>query len=107
MQLVGDLNPARDVIREHRRRQPVKRVVRLAQDVVLVLELDDCTHGPETLLLDDLHVRPRVREDRWLDPIALRSVSLASEVHRCALLYARINVTHDALHSSLSESPTK
>ena len=97
MQLVRDLNPARDVLREHRRRQSVKRVVRLTQHIFLVLKLDNRANWPENLLLDNAHLRPRVREDRWLDPVSFCPVLLSSEVHRCTLLFARIDVIHDAL----------
>jgi len=103
MQLVRDLNPARDVLREHRRRQSVKRVVRLMQHVLLVFELDNHSNWPEDILLDNPHVRSRVREYRWLDPIAFRSVSLASKVHLCALFFARFDVIHNALHFMISE----
>ena len=90
-------DPARDVLREHRRREPVQRVVRLPQHVLLVLKLDHHAHRPENLLLDDPHVGARVREDRRLDPVSLRSVPFASEVHLCALLFAGVDVAHDAL----------
>ena len=104
VQLMRDINPARDILREHRRRQSVTRVIRLTQHVCLVLKLDKHANWPENLLLDDAHVRPRVREDRWLDPVAFCPVSLSSDVHRRSLLFARIDVTHDALQSfSLSE----
>ena len=97
MQFMRDIDPACDVLREHRRRQPVKGVIRLTQHVCLVLKLDEHANWPENLLLDNAHVGPRVREDRWLDPIAFCPMSLSSDVHRRALLFARINVTHDAL----------
>ena len=91
------LDPARDILREYGGGQTVQGVVRLAQRVGLVLKLDDDANWPEDLLLDDAHVWLSVGIDRWLDPVALRSMSLASKAHLGALLLARINVTHDAL----------
>jgi len=98
MQLVCNLKRACDIRREHRGGQTVQRVVRLAHHVVLVLKLDDDTNRPKNLFLDDAHVWPRFGKDGRLDPVALLAMSLASEVNLSALLLARVDVTHDALH---------
>lgn len=98
MQPVRNLERARDILRKYRGSQTVQRVVRLAQYVVFVLKLDDDANRPENLLLDDAHVWPSVGKDSRLDPVTLRSMLLASEVNFGALLLARIDVTHNALH---------
>jgi hypothetical protein len=97
MQLVCDLERARDIRREYSGGQTVQRVVRLAHHVVLVLKLDDDTNRPKNLFLDNAHVWPRLGKDGRLDPVALRAMSLASEVNLSALLLARVDITHDAL----------
>jgi hypothetical protein len=103
MQQVRKLDCARDIPRKHRRCQTVQAVVCLAQHVFLVLKLDDHANWPEDLLLDDAHVWPRVGKDGWLDPVALRAMSLASKVNLGALLLSRIDITHDALQYLPSE----
>ena len=73
VQPVRDPEGLVDVLAEDSGRKPVVRVVRLADDVVLVVELHDDADGPEDLLFYDLHVRMRVGKDRWLDEIAGRA----------------------------------
>ena len=102
MQLVRNLDCASDIPRKYRGGQAIQRVVRLAQYVFFILKLDDDANWPENLFLDDAHVWPSVREDSRLDPEALRSMPLASKVNLSALLLARIDVTHNALHHLLS-----
>jgi len=92
------LEPARDIFRKYCGCQTVQGVVRLVQHVALIFKLDDDANWPENLFLDDAHVWPRLCEDGRLDPVALRAMSFASEVNLGALLLARINVTHNALH---------
>ena len=67
-----------DVLREHRGREAVHGVVRLAEHVLVVLELDDDTDGAEDLLAHDAHVRFGVGEDRGLDPVSFVTVALAT-----------------------------
>jgi hypothetical protein len=98
MQLVCNLERARDIRREHCGGQTVQRVVRLAHHVVLVLKFDDNTNRPKNFFLDYAHVWPRLGKDGRLDPVTLRAMSLASEVNLSALLLARVDITHDALH---------
>ena len=73
-------------------------------NVLVVFELDDDTDGAEDLLLDNLHLRLDVGENRGLDEVAFVSVTLTAEVDSRALLPAVINVTHDALCREDSES---
>ena len=98
MQLVRNLDGARDILRKYRGSQTIQRVVRLAQYVVFVLKPDDDANRPENLLLDNAHVWPRLSKDGRLDPEALRAMSLAPEVNLGALLLTRVDITHDALH---------
>ena len=90
-----------DVLGEDRRRQTVDGVVRLVDDVVVVVELDHDADGAEDLLLDDAHVLLRVREDRGLDEVALVAPALTAELHRGTLLLARVDELHDTLQSGL------
>src|SRR5712671_3957096 len=103
LQFVRDPNPARDVLGEYRGGKAVQGVIRLTDDILLIVKLDDHANWPENLLLDNAHVRPCVGEDGWLDPVALCAVLLASKVHLCALLLARVDVIHDALPKLPSE----
>jgi hypothetical protein len=98
MQLVCNLECARDILRKNRGSQTVQRVVRLAQYVGFVLKLDYNANRPENLLLDNAHVWPSVGENSRLDPVTLCSMSPTSKVDLGALLLARIDVAHDALH---------
>ena len=100
MQRVRKLDPPRDILCEYRGGQTVQAVVCLAQHIFLVLKLDYHANWPEDLLLDDAHVWSRVGKDSWLDPVALRAMSLASKVNPGALLLSRLDVTHDTLHVS-------
>jgi len=102
MQLVRNLERARDILRKYSGGQTVQRVVCLSQYVVFVLKLDDDANWPENLLLDDAHVWPSVGEDSRLDPVTLFSMPLASKVNLGTFLLTRINVTHNALHYSPS-----
>jgi len=52
VQLVRNLEHACDILCKYRGSQTVQRVVRLAQYVVFVLELDDEANWPENLLFD-------------------------------------------------------
>lgn len=90
-----------DVLGEDRGRKTVHGVVRLVDDVLVVVELDHDADGAEDLLLDDAHVLLRVREDRGLDEVALVAPALATELHRGTLLLARVDELHDTLQSGL------
>jgi hypothetical protein len=97
MQPVCELNPARNILREHRRSEAIEGVVRLSQDILLVVEFYEDTNWSENFLLDDAHVRSRLGEDRWLDPIACGAMLLASKVHLCTVFLTRFDITHDTL----------
>ena len=98
MQRMRKLDPPSDILREYRGGQTVQGVVCLAQHIFLVLKLNDDANWPEDLLLDDAHVWSRVGKDGWLNPVALRAMSLASKVNLGTLFLSRIDVTHDTLH---------
>ena len=94
---VGGADGLVEVAGEDGGSETVDGVVRLVDDVVLVLELDDDTDGAEDLLLDNLHVRLDVGEDGRLDEVALGADTGTAVVERRALLLARLDVAHDAL----------
>lgn len=98
LELMREPEPPTNILREHRRGQPIKRIVRLFQHVGFVLELDHDTDGPEDLFLDDSHVRRRVGEDGGLDPVPFFAVTDAAELERCAFGFAGLDVGHDALY---------
>ena len=86
-----------DVLREYCSRKTVHAVVRLADDIVVVLELDHNSDWAEDLLLDDLHLSCRLREDRGLDEVALRTPAGTAEVNGRASFPSGVDVAHDAL----------
>lgn len=61
-------------------------------DIGLVLELGDCAHGAEDLLLLDLHVLGDVGEDGGLNEVALVTLTLATSLDCGASLLAVLNV---------------
>lgn len=95
----------------------VEGVVRLADNILLVLELDDSTNRAEDFLLDDLHFRFGFCENRGLngsdgqmssdvtrkaggmyfDEVTLVSNTSTTEVDLGALFLARLDVRHDLL----------
>ena len=97
VQPVCDLDRALDVLSEDSGGETVHRVVRLVDDVLLVLELDHDADRAEDLLADDAHVWLAVGEDRRLDPVALGTVTVATGSERRTLILARLDVLHDAL----------
>ena len=98
MQPVCNAQGPVDALAEDGGGETVVRVVRLPDDVVLVVELDNDTDGAEDLLAHDLHVGLCLGEDGGLDEEAFGAVALAAEVDLCALLFARVDVVHDALY---------
>ena len=97
VQPVSDTQSTVDALAEHGGRKTIVGVVRLLDDIVFVMELDDDTDGAEDLLTHDLHVGLRLSEDSWLDEEAFCSVAFATEVHLRARLLTRVDVVHDAL----------
>ena len=71
-----------DIPREHGGGKVVDGVIRLLDDVGLVLELDHHLQRPEDLLLHDGNVWLGVGEDRGRDEVALRADTVPAEVHR-------------------------
>ena len=67
---VGDLNGGVEVRGVHRGGESVGGGVADADDLVLGLELGDGAHGPEDLLLLDLHVLGDAAEDCRLDEVS-------------------------------------
>ena len=64
---MGSLQGTIDVLREDGCGQTVHSVVRLVDNILLVLELNDDTDGSEDLLLDNLHLRLGIGENRGLN----------------------------------------
>jgi hypothetical protein len=93
MQSVCRLNSPVDILGEYRAGQAVGSIVRLPDNVVVVVELDDDTNRPENLLADDLHFRFAVGENGWLDEIAFIADSFATNVACGALVFSRLNVS--------------
>lgn len=91
------IQPPTNILRKHRRRQPIHRIISLLQHVLLVLKLDYHADGPEDLFLDDLHVRLGVGEDGGFDPEPFFAVAGAAEVDGCAFGFAGVDVGYDAL----------
>src|SRR5664279_1959084 len=85
------------------RRQPVRRIVRDADRVRLVSDLDDGQDGPEDLLAGDPHLVADVAQDGRLDIEAARLLAdpLATQLEPGALLLAQGDVGQDALHLDL------
>ena len=118
-QFVGSIQGAVDVLSKDGGSQTVRGVVRLADNIFLVLEFDDNTDGAEDLLLDNLHIRLGIGENSGLngsegrmspnaaqrgskrraclDKVTLVSETAPTNVNLCTLLLARINVRHDPL----------
>lgn len=67
LEFVGSQQSTVEVSGENSSSETVKSVVGLADDISLVYELDNASDGPKNLLLDDLHLWLRVRENCWLD----------------------------------------
>jgi hypothetical protein len=121
LEFVNSLQGTVDVLGEDGSRKTVKGVVGLADNIVLVLEFDDNSDGPEDLLLNDLHLWLGPREDRWLngsyepmspnsnvtqrgvrrgaylDVVTLVSNTATAEVNVCALLLPGLDIRHDTL----------
>ena len=93
MQSVRRLNGSGDILREYRAGQAVGSIVRLPDNVVVVVELDDDTDRPEDLLADDLHSGFAVGEDGRLDEIAFIADSFATNVACSALVFSRLDVS--------------
>jgi len=115
---VTNLKGSGDVLSEDGSGKAVETVVRLADNILLVFELDDSTNRAEDLLLDDLHFRRGFRENRrldgsdgrmssdvtrkakgrtYFDEITLVSMTFTTEVDLSTLLLARLDVRHDTL----------
>ena len=74
-------------------------IVRLANHVFLILELDDDTDRTENLLSDDLHLGSDIGEDGGFNEVTLGTDALSTVVHCCTLGLPRVDVAHDALKS--------
>lgn len=101
LQLMRESQSPTNILRKHRRRQSIQRIVRLSQHIGFVLELDNDTDGPEDLFLDDAHVWLRVGEDGGFDPVAFFAVTDAAELDCCAFGFAGFDVGHDALSEQI------
>ena len=77
LQLIRDPHRALIILRMDPRRQPIRRIVRLPDNLLLIGELMHGDHRAENLLLHNPHARLDVREDGRLDPIPIRAVSVA------------------------------
>lgn len=80
LEFFGGIQSAVDVLSEDRGGETIEGIICLMDNVFLILELDENTNWAEDLLLHDLHVRRRVREDRglngsdgWISPGATRT----------------------------------
>jgi len=83
--------------------ESVYAVVGLADDIFLILELDDHTNGPEDLLLDDLHIWLGFRENCWLDVITLGPNAVTAKMNGRTFILSRLNVPHDAIKLELGD----
>jgi len=97
MQPVRRLQSSVDIMREYRACQTVSGVVRLPDNVRVVVELDNYTYRPEDFLTDDLHIWRGIGEDGWFDEVSFVAVTFASDVACSTLFYARLDVSHNAL----------
>ena len=86
-----------DVLGEDGGGKTVDGVVGLANDVLIVIKLDDNTNGAEDLLLDDLNVVLDIGEDGGLDVVALVAETLTTKVYGGTLLFARLDVIQNTL----------
>jgi len=110
---VSSLQGTVDVLGEDSSGESVNGVIRLANNIFLVLELDDDTNGAKDFLLNNLHIRLGVGENRrlngtdgrispdaiqrenergYLDEVTLVSNTSTTKMDRGALLPARIDV---------------
>lgn len=64
-------------------------------DLLLGLELGDGADWAEDLLLNDLHVLGDVREDGWLDEVALVTLAVTTDLDVSSSLLASLDVTED------------
>ena len=115
---MASLQGSVDVLGEDGSGKAVETVVRLVDNILLVLKLDDSTNRTEDLLLDDFHFRFGFRENRglngsdgrmssdvtrkakgwtYLDEVTLVSNTPTTEVDLGSLLLARLDVRHDTL----------
>ena len=83
LEFVGSLQGTIDVLREDGCGQTVHSVVRLVDDILLVLELDDDTDGSEDLLLDNLHLRLGIGENCGLNGPDGRMSLSATQKGKC------------------------
>jgi hypothetical protein len=63
-------------------------------------ELDDRGYGTKYLFLHDLHIRLALRENGWLNKVALVPMAFSTNMNNCALLFTRLDVPHDPLIES-------
>lgn len=91
------IQPPAYILRKHRRRQPIHRIISLLEHILLILKLNHHPNRAKDLLLHDLHGRLGVGEDGRLDPVAFFAVAGAAEVNGGAFGFAGVDVGHDAL----------
>ena len=102
-QLVGDADGGVEVLGVDGGRETVRAVVARLDGFVLRLELGDRAHGPEDLLLHDLHVLRDVGEDGRLDEVAFVAVTLAADLNLGSCFLAGLDVAHDAVVLQLGD----
>lgn len=78
LELVRDVNGTRDVAREDCSGQTVDSVVGLADQILLVVELDDDNDWAEDLFISNLSAFLDIGEDGRLDEVAFVSVSVSA-----------------------------
>ena len=121
LESVRSIQRTGDILGEDGSSETVEGIVRLVNNILLVLELDHDTDGAEDLLLDDLHIRLGVRKDRrlngpdgrissgaawrrrgckaYLDEVTHFPKAFAANVDLGALILSRLDVRHNTLET--------
>ena len=92
---IANLNGSIEILSVHRRRQSVKRIVRLLEDIGDILEFGDGDDRSEDFFLHNLHLRGDVGEDCGFDEITFLAVTFTAESDFRTLVLARLDVVHD------------
>jgi len=63
----------------------------------VVLKLDHGAYRTKYFLSHYLHIRVDASKGRWLNEKAVLSEPLASAMHRCAIVFAGLDIAHHTL----------